>query len=513
MHYEHNMFETDDVGNLFQMELLRQVRTGHPLADALIFSCATYVVSRLIPSKRSIKKWKEYVYEWVHGSNKQIKYVIENKQPQDYDRNNELQMEKNNLYYALAWFLRKHNGISERADSYKVITNCYGNNGSWDDQVTNECVMIPTSQIYIHYDDLVIRGEYDYTEDEKGKEIKDKFILYVDFDKVDIMERFLEKVLDEHYKYEQMLMSGQKIYSLNVSDFDINKLNWSHNNFRCKTRISNVILQNRAEMDIEKDVHTFLHSKDLYNQHGKTWKRGYLFYGPPGTGKTTLVKGIATKTQYNIYNVKLSRFKSDENMENLFREIPSKSIVLFEDVDCMGNLTHKRDPNITERNESETDLANVTRKNKPVGEKPSLSTLLNFIDGINSPEGIIIIMTTNHMEKLDPALLRDGRIDMRVHLKLCTKQQIIDLVENFLQITLKAADLSEIPDDILSPATVSKVLMDLDFIRSKTTFDRGTQDAKRIIDADQVVKRLLVELTTNKDRTDQPLHQGYDAQL
>jgi len=488
------MLEREDVFSIFQMEILRQVRTGHPLIDAIMFSLLTYFITQMFSSKKHIKNFKKWISRLLSTDNKQIKYVIENRQPQDYE-DNKLQVEKNLLYYALAWYLRKHDCITEHADSYKVITNRYGDTGDWDEKITNECVMIPTSQIYITYQDLVIRGEYDYTEDDKGKEIKDRFTLYIDFDLADKMERFLETVLEEHYQYEEMLMTGQKIFSLNVSSYDINKLNWTSNFFRSNTRISNIILHNRLEKDVEKDINIFLQSKDLYNQHGKIWKRGYLFYGPPGTGKTSLVKGIATKTKYNVYNVKLSRFKSDENMEKVLREIPSKSIVLFEDVDCMGDLTHKREGEqveVTTTTATGTETATTAttptttesdaqRKIKPIGERPTLSTLLNFIDGINSPEGIIIIMTTNHVKKLDPALLRDGRIDMRVNLDLCTKQQIIDLAENFLGVTILDSDLQGISDRHLSPATISKILMDLAFHNSKLEIEDKVQTKNSFI--------------------------------
>lgn len=505
--------EGGDLSSIFQMEILRQVRTGNPLLDAILFSALTFFITRLFNGKY-LKKFRSWWTKIKHDES--IKYVIERQQPLYSDGYSDdiTSQEKNKLYYALAWYLRKEKCMKEHSKSYKVIIQTHKHPVEYDnegmskppdaDTVLNntECILIPTSDILIEYEDFIISGDYEYQEDDKGKEIRDKFVLSVERDVADRMDEFFESILRQYVKHEQLLMKGHKLWSLNPDDYGGPRLYWRSSAFRSHTNISNVILRNNAEQRLEEDIETFLRSAALYNEHGKVWKRGYLFYGPPGTGKTSLVKGIATKTKFNIYNVKLSRFQTDGNMEKILKEIPSRSIVLFEDVDCMSSITHKRkdeddetvkpgevvEPKVTTEEVEDIlkQLAPVptpspvskTKKKDP--EKPTLSTLLNFIDGIDSPEGIIVIMTTNHMEKLDPALLRDGRIDMRLYLGYCTRQQIIDLAANFFKLEITMEDLSDIPEEALSPASTSRIMMDIAF-RHKKMLDEGQQDIPKTI--------------------------------
>ncbi|KAF2433603.1 P-loop containing nucleoside triphosphate hydrolase protein [Tothia fuscella] len=118
---------------------------------------------------------------------------------------------------------------------------------------------------------------------------------------------------------------------------------------------------------------------------GLTYRRGYLFYGPPGTGKTSFCKALAHELQLDLYLLHMPYLHSDKQLATLFRDLPSRCILLFDDID--------------------TSVFNY--KDRAV----SISALLNAIDGANSKEGRILIMTTNYVEKLDKRLIRTGRID------------------------------------------------------------------------------------------------------
>ncbi|KAI8817872.1 P-loop containing nucleoside triphosphate hydrolase protein [Fimicolochytrium jonesii] len=475
-----------NISGVFQMEALRYVRTGHPLLDALLFSLFTFLLSKLFNSAQYIA----FIQQWCRRAqlNKpQITYVIESQQPvSEASEDSYRDGVPNKLYFALAWYLRKNNAIKGYADSYKVVAkDFYGGEG----EDVDECVLIPTADFTIDHKGILISGRYNHSEDDAGKLVKDAFELSIDHDLATEMDPFLQGVVRAFKAYTRKVQSGQKIFTLTSQYNNDDKLHWISNDFHCRTSLSNIILKDHFEEDLGNDIDTFLASRELHNKLGKCWKRGYLFYGPPGTGKTSLVKAIASKTQYDIYNVKLSRFKSDINMETLLRTIPSKSIVLFEDVDCMGTVVHKRSSGVetTEPDALKSDGSGasdaasepVSRKKKSAKQKsekkkpplnrqgPTLSTLLNFLDGINSPEGIIVLMTTNHVEKLDPALLRDGRIDFRIPLDHCTRQQIRDLAERYIGVRPAEEDLAGVPDYSLSPATVTKVLTELAFQQMK----------------------------------------------
>ena len=122
---------------------------------------------------------------------------------------------------------------------------------------------------------------------------------------------------------------------------------------------------------------------------GIPYKRSYLFYGPPGTGKSSLAQAVPREIMFSICFVNCSDRINDFNFNKLLNTAPKQSIILVEDVDSIFS----------------------ERKNADHNNQLTFSGFLNAIDGVRSQEGRIIIMTTNYKERLDPALLRPGRVD------------------------------------------------------------------------------------------------------
>lgn len=99
----------------------------------------------------------------------------------------------------------------------------------------------------------------------------------------------------------------------------------------------------------------------------------------------------------------------DRSLKTLFAELPQHCIVLLEDVDVTS--VHRIQDSNADASQS---LGQNGSPRMSAGGKVSLSTLLNVLDGLASPEGRVLIMTTNHIERLDPALIRPGRVDTKV---------------------------------------------------------------------------------------------------
>ncbi|OAQ95789.1 hypothetical protein LLEC1_04768 [Akanthomyces lecanii] len=195
---------------------------------------------------------------------------------------------------------------------------------------------------------------------------------------------------------------------------------------RCMSRtsrpISTVILDEKVKKNIIDDVSEYLdpETRRWYSNRGIPYRRGYLLHGPPGTGKSSLSLALAGFFRMPIYMISLnSPFATEEVLATLFAELPLRCVVLLEDIDTAG-LTHTRDKNHKEENPDATSNTEGSTEAKAVVAqgKLSLSGLLNILDGVASQEGRVLIMTTNHLEKLDKALIRPGRVDIVVKFSL-----------------------------------------------------------------------------------------------
>lgn len=124
---------------------------------------------------------------------------------------------------------------------------------------------------------------------------------------------------------------------------------------------------------------------------------------------------------------------SNDGLKKLFRDTSSRSIVVIEDIDCSLNLAgerNERSQHLEEKRERSGRRIRVREENV------TLSALLNAVDGLwsCSTDERIIIFTTNHVEQLDPALIRPGRMDMRIHMSYCSFHAFKELARSYLSI-------------------------------------------------------------------------------
>ncbi|OMO75215.1 hypothetical protein COLO4_26257 [Corchorus olitorius] len=159
-----------------------------------------------------------------------------------------------------------------------------------------------------------------------------------------------------------------------------------------------------------EDLDRFKSRKEFYRRVGKAWKRGYLLYGPPGTGKSSLVAAMANYLKFDVYDLDLKEVQCNSDLRRLLIGTGNRSIIVLEDIDY--SLDSAEDDKVT------------------------LSGLLNFIDGLWSTCGDerIIVFTTNNKDRLDPVLLRPGRMDLHLHMSYCTFSGFRTLASNYLQI-------------------------------------------------------------------------------
>ncbi|XP_054800344.1 AAA-ATPase ASD, mitochondrial-like [Prosopis cineraria] len=229
-----------------------------------------------------------------------------------------------------------------------------------------------------------------------------------------------------------------KLYTNNPSGswYGWKRTKWSHVVFEHPASFDTLALDPKMKEDIIKDLVMFQKGKEYYAKIGKAWKRGYLLYGPPGTGKSTMIAAMANFLNYDIYDLELTAVKENAELRKLLIETTSKSIVVIEDIDCSLDLTRQRKKKKKEEEGSKDPVKKALDEDEDKESKVTLSGLLNVIDGIWSACGgeRVIVFTTNYVDKLDPALIRRGRMDKHIELSYCCYEAFKVLARNYLDI-------------------------------------------------------------------------------
>jgi len=190
-------------------------------------------------------------------------------------------------------------------------------------------------------------------------------------------------------------------------------------------------------LDQFRQARQWMEMGDWYLQRSIPHRRGWLFYGPGGTGKSSLAKAIAKDLGIPIYRFFLNTM-SDQEFMSEWRGMTTPCVALFEDFD---NTFHGREPATEHRS-------------------LSFDTVLNMISGVNTTSGVLLIVTTNHIEHIDPALgtlgpdgksTRPGRIDRIVHIahmKAPERERMArDILRDWPDLIQRAIDPERYPVD------------------------------------------------------------------
>lgn len=186
----------------------------------------------------------------------------------------------------------------------------------------------------------------------------------------------------------------------------------------------NTLFLQKDQKIILNEIKDFLKDEDDYIKYGQPYKINYLLYGPPGTGKTSIIYAIASELDMDVSVVSFGPKLDDASFLQAVSNLPDDSILLLEDIDALF----------------------INRKNS--GESNSMvsfSCILNILDGMGRKHKMITFMTTNHIEKLDPALIRPGRIDKTILFDFASEDQIKNMFNHFF------------PDDKISEKSVNKL--------------------------------------------------------
>ena len=232
---------------------------------------------------------------------------------------------------------------------------------------------------------------------------RDRIDIYV-FGGKEALSSLIEKMHESHISS----VPGISIYSAAT---------WNGWNFVCYKKYAKKPVLEQYDY-LKKDLSNFYDSEISYAEKGINWKRVYLFYGLPGTGKTTTIISLAHEFKKDIYMLSLSNESTEAGILSLVSSVSPDSVVVIEDIDCF-DVSSKR-KGIEEKHA----VYGGGSFTSPATPAFNLSTLLNILDGIYTPHGIVFFLTSNRKEFLDEALIRPGRVDVQVEYKEATKNQV-----------------------------------------------------------------------------------------
>ena len=278
-----------------------------------------------------------------------------------------------------------------------------------------------------------------------------------------ILEDYKEKrqagfLLDRYY-FNEMTKQGKTFFTM--SKF-------------CTTKRLRNLFGEHVRL-IEKRIDKFVNNKIWYEEKGVPYSLGFILQGPPGCGKTSMIKAIANDTNRHIINISLKDETTVNYLNKLFfdNQLPmtdgtiripvSERLYVIEDADCLTDVLLSREFVEEKDDDDEKNLSyeqKMAQKLMEANREPviTLSHILNILDGVLETPGRIIIMTTNHIEQLDPALKRPGRFDLVIEFKRSTKECLSEMITHFTGFTFPMETLNKY-DGKFTPAEIQNILL------------------------------------------------------
>ncbi len=324
----------------------------------------------------------------------------------------------NFLWTAICWYMVEHDIVSRSLICRSTESTPF-NKIKLTEFNSHEPIYIPTGKFSFDYESCNMNVVFNNADKSSCA------YFYGDIHKVKI---FLQKCLVLYERHVYVSPNDGKVHIFSWKGgiwmkrlLNINK---SFKNVFIPEQTRKLLMTNIEEF--ESDV-----NEQFYKSMGIPYKRGYMFYGIPGTGKSSTVFAIANEYNRNIYKVSPKNLPEND-FRNAMSLIPPKSLLLIEEIDIQVS--------------SNTSKGNLV----------DLSTILDVLDGYDYLHNVIIVITSNHRKDLNDAMIRPGRIDVKINFGKIEKEDIQHIIHAISGYNIKVSSnisitSSELINEIVLP--------------------------------------------------------------
>ena len=308
---------------------------------------------------------------------------------------------------------------------------------------------------------------------------------------------FIEQSIEDYDEHQELLSKNKlKIFTLTGFDKEAEQKTIYHEVPFDTTKTFETMYFAEKDMLLSRIV-KFQTDKENYQRLGIPYTLGMLYSGKPGTGKTSAIKALAKYTQRHVIRIPVKLIEDAESLQSIFLserinnfKIPmDKRLYVFEEIDCSAwenvvvsrklrspNITQPTNPMINKPNTDDSKLSELTdslrqflgsedgepkkmsKITKPSGKSDlTLGDLLDILDGIIEMPGRMIVMTSNHPERLDEALMRPGRVDIKIEFKSLRQCDILDMYNLWFGEDIPQNISDNIKDDTFTQADIGNL--------------------------------------------------------
>jgi SpoVK/Ycf46/Vps4 family AAA+-type ATPase len=252
----------------------------------------------------------------------------------------------------------------------------------------------------------------------------------------DLIEKFIQNACDEYIEKNDNDKPERKFYRWNITK-DGN--GWEGKNIVLNKTVDNIFYNGTIKEDIIECMDKFVKSEEEYNEYGQCYKKGIVLRGKPGCGKTGLTFALSKKYNYSIYCLDLNVISDPSKLRRATEYIPPRSIILCDDFDTHKSThSRKNKKELEDKCGNTDDLVDLIACSEYASKDKNamLGALLEAFDGYNSLYGCIVILTTNHFDHLDPALVRPGRFDNHYDIDIPDTHTICKIISYFYKMDM-----------------------------------------------------------------------------